>query len=120
MAKIECEIKFADSDKMKSLFDVLADNLDLLPDEVVTALQEVCEEGSVAYDIDYLRSICVDPCNVKVYVDAIPTEHVSYGDRINRKVYINLKPVKADSFWIVDKHGDFVCGWGEKPLIGEQ
>lgn len=120
MAKIECEIKFADSDKMKSLFDVLADNLDLLPDEVVTALQEVCEEGSVAYDIDYLRSIGVDGHNVKVYVNGAYTDNVAYGDRISRKAFINLKPVKAHSFWIIDKHGEFVCGWGDKPLIGEQ
>lgn len=120
MAELTCAIKLADTESMKSLFDVLADNLDLLPDDVVTALQEFCEEGSIVYDVDYLRSIGVDGCNVKVYVNGVDTERVSYGDRISRKVYINLKPVKADSFWIVDKHGDFVCGWGDKPLIGEQ
>lgn len=120
MAKIECEIKFADSDKMKSLFDVLADNLDLLPDDVVTALQEACEEGSVVYDANYLRSIGVDSGHVKTYLDGKHVEHVNHGDRINRKVYIDLKPVKANSFWIVDIHDEFVCGWGEKPAIGDQ
>lgn len=120
MAKIECEIKFADLDKMKSLFDVLADNLDLLPDDVVTALQEVCEEGSVIYGAEYLKSIGVDSANVSAYVNSNLTEHVNHGDRINRKVYIDLKPVKANSFWIVDIHDDFVCGWGDKPLIGDQ
>lgn len=120
MDKLTCTIKLADTESMKSLIDVLADNLDLLPDDVVTALQEFCEEGSIAYDVDYLRSIGVDYTNVSAYVNGNLTEHVNYGDRISRKACINLKPVKAESFWIVDKYGDFVCGWGEKPLIGEQ
>lgn len=120
MEKLTCEVKGIGINPFKSLIDVLTDNLDLLPDDVVTALQEVCEEGSVIYGAEYLKSIGVDSANVSAYVNGNLTEHVNYGDRISRKVIVDLKPVKADSFWIVDKHGDFVCGWGDKPLIGEQ
>lgn len=102
---------------ISSLLEVLAANYEHLPNAVKEAIQQI-EEDTTIYNCEYLLDRHIPPRDLCIYVDGIATEGVIYGSRVGRMVQIEGKaPFSAKSFWIVSK-GEFVCGWGEKQIIG--
>ena len=131
MAELKCEINVTGIQPIEDLLEVMAANYDALPDAVKDAILQIDDDPTL-YDHRYIENVIGNKAYdgaLRVYVDGEIARCVEAGHRIGKRVVYAMKHDEdgngftrkpshtAESFWVT--HGnDYICGWGEKPVLG--
>jgi hypothetical protein len=116
--ELKMEVDVKNLDCIQQFLEVIAKHIDEMPDEVQEA-SILLADGISFYDIYYLERRGIPYHEATVYVDGEVTSNVVSGNPLTKTYTQNWHgDQECQSFWIVVGK-EFICGWGDKPLLGE-
>lgn len=101
MAELKCKIDAIGVDKIKTLVELLGNNLDKLPADLAASVRECADSAVIEYNVDTIMNMGFDPKSIECSIDS---KKVMSANKILKRVRVftghGIGYIYPEHFWI--------------------